>query len=118
MDNINLKPSRERQLEKQSFPKTPRDQEQSRREYAEAWSREWLSQIGLSLLRSGTKPGQPGEPAFRIISTSRLTLEEVCKFTTDLCNADFDSLTVNEKSRSHPWAHTMHKEEGNSIVQY
>src|SRR5215831_10879369 len=85
--------------------------EQERREFAEAWSREWLSQIGLRLVRSGMKPGEPGEPAYRIISTERLTIREVCEFTTDLCNADFDALmgwgthTMHKES-----THTMHKE--------
>jgi hypothetical protein len=83
-------------VDEQSRP-TTRDQEQGDREFSEAWSREWLSKIGLRLLRSGMKPGELGEPAYRIISTNRLTIMEVCKLTADLCNADFESLRVNEK---------------------
>jgi hypothetical protein len=81
-----------RDAEEQSPPKTSGELRERRREFAEAWSRKYLLKIGLTLLRSGIKPGQPGEPAYRIISTSRLTLAEVCNFTVDQCNGDFSSL--------------------------
>jgi hypothetical protein len=48
-----------------------------------AWTR--LSQLGMSLLKSGKKPGS-GLPAYKIVTASRLTLDEVEGFANRLAD--------------------------------
>jgi hypothetical protein len=61
-------------------------------EYAERLIRKWLPEIGLSLVRSGKKPGT-NEPAYRIMSTSRLNMGEICAFALNFCDGARDEFT-------------------------
>ncbi len=49
-------------------------------ELQENVARESLAYMGLKLLRSNRKPATDGQPAYKIISASRLTIEEVRQF--------------------------------------
>jgi hypothetical protein len=44
-----------------------------------------LSQLGMSLLKSGKRPGS-GLPAYKIVTASRLTLDEVERFANLLAD--------------------------------